>query len=314
MKEKNPTPTTVHLDVEEDLLFADHPMAHTDHIMRAIQGKPVLIHLSKGQERKIATEDCYAFLIPIEGEILLEEPPYEEHAPSKQEIFLLNYYTEMTVKPVDEEVRFLLITFHPSIQLCVGICPKIKGSCSSGKKEDNESALPMRSEIKRLSIKPAVRSWTELVAYYLIEGHSGLPIYEYKLRELFHIFRRFYNNEDLSAFLASFHCKHHGFRAFVYNHHLECRNVEELAALLEMSLSSFKRAFKAEFNCAPLQWMHKQKAAYIYRDLREQRHSLSELAIKYHFSSVSYLCAFCKKMLNATPMQISHQTEKETEQ
>lgn len=306
-------PATTHLDVEEDLLFADHPMAHTDHIMRAIQGKPLLIYLSKGQKRKIATEDCYAFLIPIEGEVILEEPPYEEHAPSSEEIFLLNYYTEVTVKSSGQNARFLFITFHPSIQLCVGICPKIKGSCSSSKKEEEEGVLPMRSEIERLSMKPAVRSWTELVAYYLVEGHSGLPVYEYKLRELFHIFRRFYSNEELSMFLASFHCKHHGFRAFVYNHHLECRNVEELAGLLEMSLSSFKRAFKAEFNCAPLQWMHKQKAAYIYRDLREQRHSLSELAVKYHFSSVSYLCAFCKKMLNATPMQISHQSDQEKE-
>ncbi len=314
MKAKKTTQETVHLDVEEDLLFADHPMAHTDHIMQAIEGKPHLVHLSEGQERKISTEDCYAFLIPIEGELVLEEPPYEEHAPSSQEIFLLNYYTEMTVKPLGKEARFLLLSFHPSIQLCVGICPKIKGGCAPNKKEDEEEDVPMRSEVKRLGIKPAVRSWAELVAFYMVEGHSGLPVYEYKLRELFHIFRRFYGHDELGLFLASFHCKHHGFRAFVYNHHLECRNVEELAGLLEMSLSSFKRAFKAEFNCAPLQWMHKQKAAYIYRDLREQRHSLSELAVKYHFSSVSYLCAFCKKMLNATPMQISHQSDREAEE
>lgn len=301
----------IHIDIEEDLLFADHPMAHTTQIARGIEGKPQLLYLSKGNSMTVNTEDCYAFLLPLEGELYLEEPPYEPHTPTNGDFLLLNYYTNLTITPVEGSAKVLLVTFRPSIQLCVGICPRIKGGCSSDHKNyDSTEELPLKSELKRLNVCSAVKSWGELVALYIEEGTSGLPIYEYKLRELFHIFRHFYSSCELSDFLASFHCKHHGFRAFVYNHHLECRNVEELAQLLEMSLSTFKRTFKTEFNCAPLQWMHKQKAAYIYRDLREQRHTLAELAVKYHFSSVSYLCAFCKKMLNATPMQISNGTDK----
>ena len=73
---------------------------------------------------------------------------------------------------------------------------------------------------------------------------------------------------------------------------------------MNLSLSSFKRHFNQEFGCPPLKWMHEERARHVYTDLADPSLSLKAIAEKNLFSSVSYLCAFCRKMLGNTPLQL----------
>ncbi len=295
-------------DIEEDLLFGDHSVISSVNIAKAIVQPPVVINLKKGETHELETEDYFSFLIPLRGTFTLSIPMEERKQISAREFLLFGFYTFASLSAEQEDGAFLRVNFSSSIQLCVGECPKIKclqHECMpSINKESDKEILP-KADIQSLKQVPIVQTWAEMVAIFVTKEHTNTSVYEYKLRELFYILRHFYTKEEQDCFLSSFHCKNHGFRAFVYNHHMECRTVEELANLLDMSLSTFKRTFRQEFGSSPLQWMHKQKANYIYRDLRRNCYSLAEMAERYHFSSVSYFCAFCKKIFNETPMKIS---------
>ncbi len=139
---------------------------------------------------------------------------------------------------------------------------------------------------------------------YLHQSQSQTDLYELKVRELFHVLRSSYPKEEMDLFLLSFHCHNQGFRAQVFKHHLDCNTVEELADKMKISMSTFKRRFKLEFNAAPLQWMNEERAKHIYEDLGEGQLSLQEIANRYHFSSLSYLCKFCKRMFGTSPLEL----------
>ncbi len=185
----------------------------------------------------------------------------------------------------------------------LGWCPS---SCTENKIAEKQD-LNSRTLSKTLQIlhqKDILIHWKSMLVKFIEVEEKGLNIYEYKLRELFYIFRQFYRKSEIEVFLSSFHCRNRGFRSFVYHHHLACQSVEELAQLMGFSLSKFKRIFKEEFGVSPLQWMNQEKAAYIYRDLKKKEYSMIEMSKKYHFSSISYFTAFCKKMFQEVPSKI----------
>lgn len=203
--------------------------------------------------------------------------------------------------------KFLLIPFAPSIQLCQGVCPhrtKDKNPCSNTKEQNLAKASAIKKGVTALPIKDVIRYWRDNLVLYVEDGLRNANLFEFKLRELFFIFRSFYKTEEVDTFLALLHCTNLGFRAFIYRHHWDCKNVEDLAELSGLSLTTFKRTFREEFGTSPLQWMNEQKAQYLYHDLKNGDASLATLADRYHFSSISYLCAFCKKMLGDTPNNI----------
>lgn len=299
------------IDIETDVLFADHPLQYSTAVASSLRQPPAVLSLAHGAARPIETEDEYALVIPLNGDIVVRETPYLDRVLHQDQMLLMPHFTQLTLHTLAEESSVLTLRFLPSIQLCAGRCPN-KGHCSADLGRHHRvtaSDTQLVSATTCLEIKQPIYSWCQTVVSYIRRGSTTLSLYEYKLREFFYILRNFYDRNVADAFLEKFHCNNVGFRAFVFRHNLDCRNVEELAEILGMSLSTFKRTFKEEFNCPPLQWMHKQKAVYIYRDLIAKELTLAEIAQKYHFSSVSYLCAFCKKMLNATPMKISGQKQ-----
>lgn len=297
------------IDIETDVLFADHPLQYSTAVATSLRQIPSIIPLTRDVAHTVDTEDAYAFIIPLHDDLVISEEPYLDKVLRKDQMLFVPYYTNLTLRTLSNDSTFLLFRFLPSIQLCAGHCPNSSqcGLDIDKRRRSVASDTQLISGTAFLQIHSPLNNWIQSVAAYISQGCSTLSLYEYKLRELFYLLRHFYDRDEVDKFLEGYHCRNVGFRAFVYRHHLDCRNVEELAEILNMSLSTFKRTFKEEFNCPPLQWMHKQKAVYIYRDLIAKELTLTEMAEKYHFSSVSYLCAFCKKMLNASPMKISGQ-------
>lgn len=297
------------IDIETDVLFADHPLQYSTAVASSLRKPPAIVSLTHDAPRPLETEDEYAIVMPLDGDLVVREAPYLDRVLRQDHMLFLPYFTNLSLHTLAKESSFLIFRFLPSIQLCAGRCPnkELCGVDLDHHRRSVASDTQLVSGTAYLQVNHPTDSWCQTVASYIRKGCTTLSLYEYKLREYFYILHNFYNRQEVDTFLENFHCRNVGFRAFVYRHHLDCRNVEELAQILGMSLSTFKRTFKEEFNCPPLQWMHKQKAVYIYRDLVAKELTLAEVAKKYHFSSVSYLCAFCKKMLNATPMKISGQ-------
>lgn len=264
---------------------------------KALAGLPEMHIVNSEDSLEIWTRDCYALLFHIEGDSskLIGEKGTPEFL-SENEIVLLNTNTRTQIQTKEGSSTILCLYCQPSIHLCLGICPASGNGkeCRRMKSFSNTSLLPR---------VPILNAWLDSTLRYMTECSSS-EIFELKVRELFFIFRTFYDRATIDRFLSSFHCHNKGFRGFVFSHHLECRTVEELATKMNLSLSSFKRHFQQEFGCSPLKWMHEERAKHVYLDLTNPDLSLQEIADKQLFSSVSYLCAFSRKMFGNTPLQL----------
>ena len=264
----------------------------------ALSGLPELHTIGQGADLEIWTKDSHALLFLLKGEPAVFVGPESGNSQlSGDNVVLLAANLRIRLRAEKGPATLICFYFHPTLHLCLGICP------SSGNKKE----CRRRTEIVHISSlqrETMVNSWLHSVMGYLSEMPTLSEIFELKLRELFCIFRSRYEKPLLDNFLSSFHCQNKGFRAFVFRHHLECRSAEELAAKMNLSLSSFKRHFNQEFGCPPLKWMHEERARHVYTDLADPSLSLKAIAEKNLFSTVSYLCAFCRKMLGNTPLQL----------
>ncbi|WP_373811772.1 helix-turn-helix transcriptional regulator [Porphyromonas loveana] len=274
----------------------------------ALTDLPVILTIDPECDLEIWTQDCYALLFHIGGHPATLSGAADTDNPhlTESNTILLAPNLRILLRVGAGQTKIICFYFRPTIHLCMGICPA-SGNKKECTKEDESRQV---STLQRL---PILDDWVTSVLNYLSDTPFSLEIFELKLRELFFIFRSKYCNAEIEKFLSSFHCRNIGFRAFVFRHHLECRTVEELAAKMQLSMSSFKRHFYQEFGRAPLTWMHEEKAKHIYTDLCNPKLSLQEIAEKYLFSSVSYLCAFCRKTLGNTPSKLRKELTEQSE-
>lgn len=270
-------------------------IANVPHIERFDEGVPV----------EYASGEHFLFMLPIGGSIELSDPPHRLETLAKDTILFVPSFCQVLVAPTHPGTQLLVVEFSPSITLCHGICPRGHDSPKSCSERATRGETPEQHSLTtRIALLPSLKLWRDTVVEYCNSGVEALDLYEFKLRELFFNLRNGYGQTELDDFLRSYHCTNLGFRSFIYKHHLESRNVEHLASKLGMSISMFKRTFRDEFHMPPLQWMNKQKAKYLARDLIETDLSMTELAERYHFATVSYLCAFCRKYFNARPNEL----------
>lgn len=299
-------------DVDADLTFVNDNTSRRLLLSPALTEIPSLYEDHIARRRHFDTGEGFLLIFPLSDGLNLRESLDEEISLSPRDMYFVPSFTQVTISAQVRESSYIVLPFGPSIQLCNGICPsQCKSSLSHAKEKDEnmEEASLSQHFVTRLELKPISFYWRQTLLEALRLFVESKSFYEQKLRELFFFFREIYPREDLNVFLKLFHCHNYGFRAFVYRHHWDCDTVEELAELSQLSLSTFKRIFKEEFRTSPLRWINDQKARYLLRDLEDTEDSLAELAERYHFSTVSYLCAFCKKMLGRTPYAIRKESE-----
>lgn len=305
--------TSSNPDPDEDLSITTSHKVESLSLAPAIKDAPWLCD-ARRLPKTFETEETFLFVFPLCDHLQVVEPSGFSITVTSGEVLFVPSFTHIKVSSSTGGGQFLVLHFGPSIQLCNGICPR---SCAdnyhgSAKSDEKDDSFRKKNSIlvTSLPLKEIAIYWRHSLYETVRTGIRSLSFFEFKLRELFFIFREFYSREEVEDFLRLFHCSNYGFRAFVYRHHWDCKSVEELADLAGLSLSTFKRIFKEEFRTSPLRWINGQKATYLLRDLEDSDIPLADLAIKYNFSSVSYLCAFSRKMLGATPYTIRQNREK----
>ena len=287
-------------DIDREISFPSQMPVLMMSAMASI-GMPELVRISS-KGRTLDSDDNYLLVFPLTEGIYVTEAPYQFPLTRGNEIFFIPSYTRVRVNAAGDSGWMLVYRFFASIQLCEGrLCPETDGDTAL---DDTEHPTERKAHTTQIIANKPTLIWRDSVAQYIAKGQRNSAIYEYKLRELFWIFRTLYDPNVIDDFLKEYHCHHSGFRSFVFHHFMDARNVEELADLAGLSLSTFKRVFKDEFHQSPLQWIHKQKAYFLYHDLTQTDIPLKDLAERYMLSSVSYLCAFCKRMLGDTPHAI----------
>lgn len=137
-------------------------------------------------------------------------------------------------------------------------------------------------------------------------GEKGLQCAEMNrllTEELFILLRANYSANELASLFSHAMARSFDFKSFVLKHY-KGMDIQSLADACHMSIATFNRRFRENFGESALQWINKRKAETIFKDLRQTRKSLVEIADENRFSSTSYLTVFCKKYFNNTPEQI----------
>lgn len=129
----------------------------------------------------------------------------------------------------------------------------------------------------------------------LSDEESYEDILELKILELLQYIRRNDKSNMFEMFLNT--ClKESDFKDTLLRKYDSVRSIEEMAVLLNMSLSTFKRKFRAEFGCNPHQWLNEQRLNQAAMLLDTSDYSVTDIGFISGFDSMStFMTAFRKK-------------------
>jgi AraC-like DNA-binding protein len=155
--------------------------------------------------------------------------------------------------------------------------------------------VPESMDSSKVKIHGTIRKFLLLLVHCL----NGVPISKYwcdlKRQELFMLLFAYYDKIVLAGFFNQQMAQDTAFKMFVFNNYRKAKNIRELVALSDYSVSGFIKKFQRNFNESPYHWMQKQKAKLILTDINEGEKSLKTIAKEHNFSSYQHFSIFCRK-------------------
>lgn len=120
-------------------------------------------------------------------------------------------------------------------------------------------------------------------------------LYNVKKVEYLHYMRQMYDEDDLAQFMFGILSTYSVFKMGVYSNFSNSINVEMLAESVYMTVKTFTRRFKQEFNMTPHDWILEQKLYNINNYIINRGMPVSALMEEFGFASMSALRQFCKR-------------------
>lgn len=123
-------------------------------------------------------------------------------------------------------------------------------------------------------------------------------------KEMFFLFKYFYNKEELAALFHPLCGESFTFKKSVLENYQKARGVHELAQLLNMSRSMFDTKFKQEFSMPPATWMRMQLASRLRYAAAEPGVSVSQLIELSNFHTPSAFSRFVREQFGCSPTEL----------
>jgi AraC-like DNA-binding protein len=162
----------------------------------------------------------------------------------------------------------------------------------------------MEYDFRPIPMVPQMAVFIDSLVYYLQQGVGCEHFHEMKQRELLLILRWFYTREQIAGLFHPMIGHSLEFKALILGNYNKVASVNELAELSRMSRSSFDEAFKKEFGMPVGKWLLQRKAQNVLHHMSEPGITLSDIIIRFDFSSPSHLTRFCKQHFGCTPSEI----------
>jgi len=252
------------------------------------------VHRDIRKEDLVYLEKEYNHLIfLLEGEMIVSLDEFPSRCFMAGDIFFipLSAHTKFVVT---KDSKLVVFTFDR----IKSVCDKFNlHSCWSVCKYMKYDFLPIK-------IIPQMKIFLEQAAYYYDQGVKCEHYHEIKMQEMFLILRWFYTKEQIAQLFYPIIGQSIDFRVFVLNNHLKVKTSHELASLSMMGRSSFDTKFKEEFGIPPGQWLLKQKAKHIKAHLATPGVTISDILIKFDFTSASHFSRFCKQQFGYSPAKM----------
>lgn len=239
-------------------------------------------------------------LFILEGEIKIEDAK-ETHICGTNRMVLLGYNHRYLIIALTT-VTMLTLSFTTHYHVCANInAERVWNTMKT-----------LNYKFNTLEMVDPMLDFVKSVISYLDNKIYCDYLHESKAVEIFIIYRFFYTPDELALFFYPVLYKDISFDTLVRTNYNQAKTVKELADLCGYSLSKFKKIFARHFGIAPYQWMQQKKISKIKASLLDKTIPIKVIAYEFGFVDQSHLNTFCKKYLNATPLQIRNNTENQS--
>lgn len=239
----------------------------------------------------IAEESKIIFV--IEGRINISYGEVTDRIVDSKQMFILRQGYQY--KAYVEEDTFIMI-FRISSQ--INFCDRFSIQQLYKKESKTEEVFNL------LEVNDRLRGFLHWTYVNISDGIKCTHFFDIKKQELFFLLRAYYSKEDLALLFSSLLNNDQIFSNFIYDNHYKVKNIQQLVALSNYSVSAFNKRFKKSFGISPYKWMKDQRAKRIFHEINNYTKNFKVISEEYGFSSLSQFNDFCKVHFGLTPGEI----------
>ncbi|WP_417602819.1 helix-turn-helix transcriptional regulator [Owenweeksia hongkongensis] len=247
--------------------------------------------------RVFHNEGCFMYLKGAQGKMMSSEDSYNFKEEPKEALLLKcdTYFLDFVKSASNEEVEIIAIHLYPDIL-----------------KELYSTELPAiiqqsvkHPQTKKLADDTTITKFIESLDFYFDNPNLvNDDLLELKVRELILLLVQTKNaNSVLELIQGLYDYRSIDLKKIVNLHQYNNLSIEELAALASVSVSSFKRAFKKEFNDTPAHYFNVQKIKKAKELLSLTDMAISQIAYEIGFNDPLYFTRLFKKSETLTPSE-----------
>lgn len=201
-----------------------------------------------------------------------------------------------------ENSNIIILRIRSQIQLC--------DTFSIEKLLEVDSDIATQNDMNFLDINERVESFLAALQDYINDGLRCYYFYQLKIKEFFYLLRAYYTKEELRAFFNPLISSDLSFSGQVFKYYKAAKTVQELAEMLNYSLSGFQKKFKRVFGVSAYHWITEQRVKSIRHEINCNEKTFKEISNDYGFSSPSHFNDFCKTHFGETPGNIREKNRK----
>lgn len=200
------------------------------------------------------------------------------------------------------DTEFILFRINSLSKLCNDF--SIERLSYLKNKEYHEFFVKDDNDLGKLYINSRLYYYLKGIKICITDGLRCRCWFDLKIKEFFTLIRVYYSKEDIGLFFFHKLNADMEFSDFVHLNWHRFRNVNEMAAHLNMSSKLFSSKFFVVFGIRPSRWIIEQKAFLINRELNITKKPFKQISIEYGFSTVASFTRFCKNELGDIPSNI----------
>lgn len=201
--------------------------------------------------------------------------PNEDDSPN--EVIILHYYPDLLTYIYNEQLPSFFTRKNP----------------------------PEPNPVEKFHVNDLMRHYIEGLRYYF--NHPDLiddDLLKVKLQELILILSRTDRSGRVEAIFSSlFQSREYKFKEIIHSNLYEDLKLEDLAHFSGMSLSSFKRKFKAVFGTSPTQYIRSKRLEKAERLIKSTEDRISDIAYDCGFNDIGYFSKSFQAVYKYSPTE-----------
>jgi AraC-like DNA-binding protein len=155
-----------------------------------------------------------------------------------------------------------------------------------------------------LQINARLQHFAEGILQSWEDGMRCTNYFEAEITKLLIMLPTYYSKEELFRFFYPIVSPNTVFSEYVRMNWRKYLTINKLSESMNMTPQQFSRQFALIFNQTPRDWIQKEKARFVYREICQSNKQFKEIADAFGFTDQSNFNRFCRKFFDKTPKEL----------